>query len=351
MFEKLKASLGLNSARRRDERFEEEKRKQLKLLKAAQIGVFEDNIKNTELSHMTVEVTVYQGQGLNYEIALARFLKPEKEQAANLANSYSFELFQNILEEKINRVMYGAPIDTKNGMFQYFTVDGIDIKAVTDQDSFEVAINHLYHKRHMDEILAFTFKPETSVSPNFQLPMDFPEAEVDHVDAGTSPKGLGIVLEGQSLEFSRFSTSPPPQASKLSGTNVGTESSHERRLSGLSATTSSRPPTPKSPHSTQNNKSPGDQPKSKMSRTLSGVGTQIKKKLTGKETPVQKRERLSALWQEGERTIFKKGGEDEEEDDISKTAALEKDDDDDGGETEVEEEDEDISQEDRAITK
>jgi hypothetical protein len=356
MFDKLKAGLGANSARKREEkreeRLEEEKKKQLEILKAAQIGVFEDNIKNMEFGHMTVEITVYQGPGLTYEMALARFLKPEKEHAANLANSYSFALFQSILEEKINKIMYGAPIDTKNGTFEYFTADGQDIKAVTNQESFEVALNHLYIKRREDELLAFTFKPKITESRNNRLPVDLPEAEIDLANAGRSPKGLGIVLEGQSLEFPQIPTSPQtstsPPISESAVTHVEDEPSEGR---WPSATHSSPPTTPKSSRSHRNSKSDEDRPKSKLSYTISGVGSQIKKKLTGKETPVERRERLNSLWEEGERTTFKKGGEDEGEDDISKVVALEKDDDDDGAETEVEEEDEEISQEDRAVSK
>ena len=368
MFKKLKDGLGGNNAKKKEEQKQKDRER---IYRAQGIDVFEQNIKNTELGQMTVGIAVYRGPGvtpLPYEIAFARFLIPGKEYAANVATSYSYESFLSVLQEKINEIIIGTPLDTKNGTFEYVTMDGLDQRIVHDQVSFEVAINHLYHKRQKSEILSFTFKPGTDKAEKIRLPVEIPKAEFDIADAGAnpkglgmtleahsgSPKGLGIVLEGESSDFPQLQSPTSPKTLESAATHVSTETSHHRRrLSALSSSTSSQPSSPRSTHSALNSKSKEDRPKSKLSNTLSGVGSKIKKRVTGRETPAERCERLRSLWEEDDRTVFKKGGEDEaEEDNISTIAALEKDDDEDGAETEVEEEeDEDISQEDRAITK
>lgn len=318
-----------------EQALEDEKKRITENIQAARQKMHEEIVKNAKLGDMTISLTIPRIDGeeyaFDYEIAAAKFLLPDKEFASHLSTSYSFDLFKTVFEEQINDAYLDAHLDLQNGTVYYVASTGTAIRKVTDQNSFEVALNDLHLTRLKDIIIPFLFTPQTPEAKNTRLPVVIPSPEFG-IAGPTSPK--------EANPWEETPTSPrslEPQAIK-----------DEALMSGGRNSTVTEPPqspTALSSYSTD------DKPKAKLS--LSGVGSQIKKKLTGRETPAEKRERLKTLWVVDETIVFQKGDDNEDEEvEISKFADVEKDDDDDGVESETDEDDgEGISQEDRAIIK
>jgi hypothetical protein len=66
--------------------------------------------------------------------------------------------------------------------FSYFTSNGMGLLTIDDQTSFEVALNHLYHKRHKSEITALMFRPGSDEARQARVERDEEEERIERED-------------------------------------------------------------------------------------------------------------------------------------------------------------------------
>jgi len=90
------------------------------------------------------------------EIAASRILRANAD--SKLHQSYSFDELVRIAENKLNADGLYEPIEIRYGILWYFHRG--DVKTVTDQDDFEVAISRLYLARGRDNVFVFNLQPE-----------------------------------------------------------------------------------------------------------------------------------------------------------------------------------------------
>ncbi|KAJ5053758.1 uncharacterized protein L3040_000049 [Drepanopeziza brunnea f. sp. 'multigermtubi'] len=112
------------------------------------------------LANMAVRLNVMgddrDGTGM---ILLYEFLIPMKDPAH--PSSYSFDLFVARFERKLGEIMKkpGYETEISHGKLGYFTAKK-DYEKVWDQESFEVAVNHMYIHRGASEEMSFMYQPE-----------------------------------------------------------------------------------------------------------------------------------------------------------------------------------------------
>jgi hypothetical protein len=329
------AKLGAFGKKAKQEKLKQEKEDiRQKVESASKINVVE-NVKNTELARMTLGVSVLIDGIAPLEFALAKFLLPGKDKPErDLPTSYSWEAFKEAVVGKLNDKISG---EAKYGTFDYITKDGQDMKIVEDQDGFEVALNHLWHRRSENEVMAFQFRPESAEAQARRL-----VASVVNRPATTAPTEPEVEEQVASDDEETEVPEPTEEPTKAatSETAETAETTKNRASSQSPTATEERPST-----SGTNVGAPGS-----LKRTKTTSKTRVAdafKKIIGKETADQKRLRLATLW-EADRTFYKKGDDAEEED----LAQLAERDSEDGSISDEEDDDEEeISHEDKVVMK
>ncbi|KAG0648026.1 hypothetical protein D0Z07_5774 [Hyphodiscus hymeniophilus] len=286
-------------------------------------------------------------------IALARLLLPDRVHLAEHATGYSYDLLKKEIEIQMNKLYGDHEVDTKHGFFSYFENDGLGLPTIKDQDSFEVGLNHLYHRRRETEVTTLIFQPEREevrlarvaeeeelARLNRELEKDEALAERDrqlaHERELAEEKEAQISQEEYEAKFRQIQA-----GSQEPGFVIGIKSSNTQLHSP--------PPSEGVSRSTS---------QSELQGSDTGRGTPVvtprSSPRSSRETPEDRAVRFKTLWDEKERVLFQKGGDGRTEQEVaSKIRVDENADEDEGMVAEVEEEDEDdeIAQEDIAVVK
>ena len=327
---------------------------------------------------MTIELEVWRtGPGVGTEATVLKVPSSrllEDGQDTDKVHNYIFESFLATFEQKLNLSDPAHPTDMMFGQLGFLDNMGI-FEAVGDQDSFGVALINLYLNRGITNVLTFIFQPEIEEKRQKRLktkgthggeffaPTDekpkrrrsFPAHAPNRFhDSALRPERINPFLTAESK--SGFAVSERPYTGRsahslpLASSQWHLFGSHQGLFSSFRG--DSEPTSALSPPS----------PRSTTSGRLSRAGS-IKaavKKVVQKpvkkvpETKDEERERFKFLYQEEKRVTFARGGDDAEAEMIP--YKLEAVDEIDEGETDHQsnedvDDDEEISNEDRIVTK
>lgn len=300
-----------------------------------------ENVKSTGLGQMTVGIQVVIESAPFLEFALARFLFPGKENATEISPSYSWDSFLHTLVDKLNFIL--PEQEAQYGWFDYITSDGKDMKQVVDQDSFEVALNHLWGRRYKDEMLLFQFHPEPNDTPSLRLSKSVESRLATKPESEPTEYGVEGKVEGRG---DTSSEEPKPAEYLTILDDIGEQPKSSTPIVGVntaptSSTTEERPSTAGSASAPGNLAQSKTNRKSHLKDTIS--------KIRGKKTADEKRLRLKSLWEEAERIFYRKGDNDAEEENLAEIA--ERDSQDGSISDEEDDEENEVSHEDKVVTK
>jgi len=343
MFEKLKQ---LATKKRREEKLERERQAMRQtIISASQASglqhIFEQSVREAELGQMTVGVSILSPGIGPLEYALAKFLLPGKEASSHLSTSYSWDAFARTVIEKLNEQIPG---EAQYGYFEYITKNGLEIKRVTDQDAFEVALIHLHHKRKEDEVLPFQWRPESAEDESLRVISSVQNRPETSALVEPEPEEP-VISEHETVDTSQQIDSPTEAVSAVPAVSpdaTETKETESKRTSAQStAATDDRPSTSAAP-------APAPGALTRKKTTSKPTLKDTIRKIRGKETLEEKRIRLTSLW-EADRTFYKKGDEAEEDEDLEQIA--ERDSQDGSISDEEDDDEEETSHEDKVVMK
>jgi hypothetical protein len=348
-------------------------------------NVFHTQIRQAGLHQMTIALEVWKtGKVTEKDAGILKvpasfFLADGKD--ADRVHNYSFELFLATFQEKLNRTYPETPTEMLFGRLGFLDPNGI-FEAVGDQDSFGVALNNLFLYRETNNILKFVFQPEfedhrkrrleakngqpTHPHSHFEATINKPERRASFP---ATTRSNAFQTHQQPTRLNPFATSEYEDGGDDSGrprTAVSSPASplsevinpqlaHPQLLPGRRRqsehTVAAGPPSPRSTGS------------GKQSH-IGSIKAAVKKAVKGPvkkapETKEEERERFKTLYQEEKRVTFKRSGDETAAEESAEKLEVvdeepaegEAEEQIDEAQEEDAEEEDDISNEDRIVTK